>query len=62
MTIVYAQNVGPQQFNVVYKALYIDGMLGNLSVKPVADNGKALSLETHSNSLQKVAKEIWLVF
>ncbi|XP_015753438.1 PREDICTED: phosphatidylinositol phosphatase PTPRQ-like [Acropora digitifera] len=38
MTIVYAQNVGPQQFTVVYKAIYIDGMLGNLSVKPVADN------------------------
>ena len=46
MTIVYAQNVGPQQFSVIYKALYIDGKLGNLSVKPVVDNGKAFSLET----------------
>ena len=40
MTIVYAQNVGPQQFAVIYKALYRDGILGNLSVQPVSDNGK----------------------
>jgi len=50
MTIVYAQNVGPQQFTVVYKALYIDGMLGNLSVKPVADNGTS----EHTTPAQQV--------
>ena len=37
--IVYAQNVGPQQFAVIYKALYEEGVLGNLSVQPVSDNG-----------------------
>lgn len=39
MTIVYGQNVGPQQFGIIYKALYQDGGLGNLSVQPVSDNG-----------------------
>ena len=37
--IVYAQNVGPQQFAVIYKALYEEGVLGNLSVQPINDNG-----------------------
>ena len=37
--IVYAQNVGPQQFAVIYKALYEEGVLGNLSVQPISDNG-----------------------
>ena len=39
ITIVYAQNVGPQQFAVIYKALYEEGVLGNLSVQPISDNG-----------------------
>ena len=37
--IVYAQNVGPHQFAVIYKALYEEGVLGNLSVQPISDNG-----------------------
>lgn len=39
ITIVYAQNVGPQQFAIIYKALYEEGVLGNLSVQPISDNG-----------------------
>lgn len=39
MTIVYGQNVGPEQFTTIYKALYEDGTIGNLSVQPVKDNG-----------------------
>ena len=39
MTIVYGQSVGPQQFATIYKALYEDGTLGNLSAQPVNDNG-----------------------
>ena len=39
IAIVYAQNVGPQQFAVIYQALYEEGVLGNLSVQPISDNG-----------------------
>lgn len=39
MTIVYGQNVEPQQFATIYKALYKDGILGNLVVQPITDNG-----------------------
>ena len=39
MTIVYGQSVKPKQFAVLFKALYEDGKLGNLTVQPVKDNG-----------------------
>ena len=39
MTIVYGQSVEPKQFAVIFKALYEDGKLGNLTVQPVKDNG-----------------------
>lgn len=42
MTIVYAQNVKPQQFAVIYKALYKKGTLGNLSVQPANDNSNKI--------------------
>lgn len=39
MTIVYGQSVGPEQFATLYKALYEDGTIGNLSAQPIRDNG-----------------------
>ena len=42
MTIVYGQSVEPRQFAVIFKALYEDGKLGNLTVQPVKDNGTSL--------------------
>ena len=51
MTIVYGQNVGPQQFGIIYKALYQDGGLGNLSVQPVSDNGTYIFLHEGHNQI-----------
>ena len=39
ITIVYGQSVEPKQFAVIFKALYEDGKLGNLTVQPNKDNG-----------------------
>jgi len=44
LTIVYGQSVGPKQFAVIFKALYEDGKLGNLTVQPVKDNGTRQTL------------------
>jgi len=46
LTIVYRQSVEPKQFAVIFKALYEDGKLGNLTVQPVKDNGTRQTLQS----------------
>ncbi|XP_022784712.1 protein sidekick-1-like isoform X2 [Stylophora pistillata] len=62
MTIVYGQNVGPQQFRTIYKALYQDGRLGNLTVQPVSDNvpGKPPANITAKSNTSTSIEVTWL--
>ncbi|RMX41265.1 hypothetical protein pdam_00012375, partial [Pocillopora damicornis] len=62
MTIVYGQNVGPQQFGIIYKALYQDGGIGNLSVQPVSDNvpGKPPTNVTAKSKTSTAIEVTWL--
>lgn len=40
ITIVYGQRVSMDHFAKLYKALYVDGQLYNLTTQPLNDNSK----------------------